>query len=121
MSKLILTVDDSATVRSMLSFTLRCAGFDVIEAEDGLDGLQKASDQRVDLVLTDQDMPGMDGLTLIKSLRRMPTYRKSPIFVLTSDSDESMKERGREAGATGWIVKPFDPERLLKVVREMLA
>ena len=120
MGKRILTVDDSATVRKMVSYTLRGAGYDVVEAEDGVDGLEKASAQQVDLVLTDQNMPRMDGLTLIKSLREMPTYRRSPILVLTTESGDDMKQRGRAAGATGWMVKPFDPERLLTVVRKVL-
>jgi two-component system chemotaxis response regulator CheY len=120
MAKRILTVDDSATVRRMVSFTLRGAGYDVVEAEDGVEGLEKASAQQIDLVLTDQNMPRMDGLTLIKSLREMPTYRKSPILVLTTESGDDMKARGRAAGATGWMVKPFDPDRLLTVVRKVL-
>ena len=120
MGKLILAVDDSATMRRMLSFTLRGAGYDVIEAEDGVDGLEKAGAQQVDLILTDQNMPRMDGITLVKSLREMPSYRKAPILVLTTEAGDDMKAKGRAAGATGWMVKPFDPDRLLTVVKKVL-
>ena len=120
MVKRVLNVDDSASSRQMVSFTLRRAGYEVVEAEDGVDGLEKATEQHIDLVLTDQNMPRMDGLTLIKSLREMPIYRKSPILVLTTEPGEEMKMRGREAGATGWMVKPFDPQRLLTVIKKVL-
>ncbi|MDH4190573.1 MAG: response regulator [Betaproteobacteria bacterium] len=120
MAMTILTVDDSQSVRRMLTFTLRGAGYTVLEAGDGAEGLRKATAQKVDLVLTDQNMPNLDGLTLVRSLRSMEQYRKLPILMLTTESSEEMKKRGREAGATGWLVKPFDPARLVAVVKKVM-
>jgi len=118
MAKTILSVDDSGSIRQMVSFTLRGAGYDVIEAVDGQDGLDKAKQKTVDLVLTDQNMPRMDGITLIKTLRSMPAYRSVPILMLTTESGDAMKAQGKSAGATGWLVKPFDPQKLLDVVKK---
>lgn len=120
MSKTILAVDDSASIREMVSFTLREAGYRVIEAVDGQDGLEKAKAHLVNLVLTDQNMPRMDGLTLIRSLRAMPDYRTAPILMLTTEAGAEMKSKGKAAGATGWLVKPFDPFRLIDVVKKVL-
>lgn len=120
MAKKILTVDDSASIRQMVSFTLKGAGYEVIEAPDGNAGLARAQTGPVDLVLTDQNMPGMDGLTLIKSLRRLPAYGATPILMLTTESSEQMKALGRAAGATGWLVKPFDPQKLVDVVKRLV-
>ena len=120
MAKTVLAVDDSASIRKMVSFTLRAAGYDVIEATDGQDGLEKARRQPVSLVLTDQNMPRLDGLTLVRSLRAMPAYRSAPILMLTTESSDEMKAQGRAAGATGWMVKPFNPDRLLDVVRRLV-
>ena len=92
----------------------------MIEAEDGVDGLDKAKRECVQLVLTDQNMPRMDGLTLVQSLRALPDYRTAPILVLTTESGDEIKARGRAAGATGWMVKPFDPQRLVDIVRRVL-
>lgn len=120
MAKTILAVDDSASIRQMVSFTLKSAGYEVIEAVDGMDGLDKAKTRTVNLVLTDQNMPRMDGLTLIKSLRSMPLYASVPILMLTTESSDAMKTQGRAAGATGWLVKPFDPQKLIEVVRKVI-
>jgi len=120
MAKRILTVDDSATMRQMVSFTLRGAGYEVVEAEDGLQGLEKAKAHKVDLFLCDQNMPRMDGVTMVRSLRAMPAYKSTPILMLTTESGDAMKAQGRAAGATGWMVKPFDPQRLLEVVQKVL-
>lgn len=120
MSKNILIVDDSASIRQMLGFTLRSAGYDVDEAVDGKDGLGKAQRKAYQLVFTDQNMPNMDGLSLIKSLRGLPTYKSTPILMLTTESSDAMKQQGRAAGATGWLVKPFDPPKLLEVTRKVL-
>lgn len=120
MAKTVLSVDDSGSIRQMVSFTLKSAGYDVIEAVDGQDGLDKAKQKTVDLVLTDQNMPRMDGLTLIKSLRSLPAYRSVPILMLTTESGDTMKMQGKAAGATGWIVKPFDPQKLLEVVKKVI-
>lgn len=120
MSKNILAVDDSGSLRQMVVFSLRSAGYNVIEAVDGLDGLEKAKQQPFDLVLTDQNMPNMDGLTLIKNLRALAGYEKTPILMLTTESSDEMKQKGRAAGANGWLVKPFDPEKLIQVAKKVL-
>jgi two-component system chemotaxis response regulator CheY len=120
MAKTILAVDDSASIRQMVSFTLKSAGYDVVEAVDGQDGLDKAKTKSINLVLTDQNMPRMDGLTLIKSLRGLPQYASTPILMLTTESSDAMKSQGRAAGATGWLVKPFDPQKLIEVVRKVI-
>ncbi len=120
MAKTILAVDDSASIRQMVSFTLKSAGYEVVEAVDGMDGLEKAKSRSINLVLTDQNMPRMDGLTLIKSLRATPQYAATPILMLTTESSDAMKMQGRAAGATGWLVKPFDPQKLIEVVRKVI-
>jgi len=121
MAKTILAVDDSASIRAMVSFTLKGAGYVVVEAVDGQDALDKAkSNNDVHLILTDLNMPRMDGLTLIKSLRSLPRYRTAPILMLTTESSDVMKAQGRAAVATGWMVKPFDPKRLLEVIKKVL-
>ena len=104
----------------MVSFTLKSAGYEVIEAVDGMDGLEKAKAQSVNLILTDQNMPRMDGITLVKSLRALPQYASTPILMLTTESSDDMKTQGRAAGATGWLVKPFDPQKLIEVVRKVI-
>lgn len=116
MGKKILAVDDSGSLRQMLTFSLRTGGYQVVDAIDGIDGLAKARATQFDLVLTDQNMPNMDGLTFIRSLRELPAYQQVPILMLTTESSPEMKNKGREAGANGWLVKPFDPKRLLEVV-----
>lgn len=120
MGKTVLTVDDSASIRQMVAFTLNSVGYEVVEAVDGMDGMDKAKSRGFDLVLTDQNMPRMDGLNLIKSLRAMPAYRSVPILMLTTESSDVMKQQGRAAGATGWLVKPFDPQRLIEVVKKVI-
>jgi len=120
MAKTVLTVDDSASIRQMVAFTLKGAGYDVLEAVDGQDGLDKAKGRPVNLVLTDQNMPKMDGLTLIKGLRSLPQYASVPILMLTTESGDAMKAQGKAAGATGWLVKPFDPPKLLEVVKKVI-
>ena len=120
MSKTILTVDDSASIRQMVTFTLKQAGFQVLEAEDGSKGLQKAQGNRIDLVITDLNMPNMNGLEMIAKLRGLPEFKFTPILMLTTESDDSKKMAGKQAGATGWIVKPFNPEQLLKVIERVL-
>ena len=120
MSKSVLTVDDSASIRQMVAFTLKSAGYTVVEAPDGNAGLATAKSKQIDLVLTDQNMPGMDGLTLIKALRALPQYRSTPILMLTTEAGDAMKQQGRAAGATGWLVKPLDPQKLLEVVKKVI-
>lgn len=120
MSKIILAVDDSASIRQMVGFTLRSAGYEVVEAVDGVDALEKAGSAGFNLVLTDQNMPRMDGLTLVRSLRALAQYKTTPILILTTESSDAMKAQGRAAGATGWMVKPFDPEKLIEVVKKVI-
>jgi two-component system, chemotaxis family, chemotaxis protein CheY len=120
MAKTILAVDDSSSLRQMVAFSLKAAGYAVVEAVDGQDGLEKAKTTTVDLVLTDQNMPRMDGLSLIKQLRGLPAYQKVPILMLTTESSDEMKQKGRAAGANGWLVKPFDPQRLIEVVKKVI-
>ena len=117
---LILAVDDSPSMRGMIAYLLRQAGYEVLEADDGEKALELAKAKRVDLVLTDQNMPNMDGITLVKRLRALDGYASTPIMLLTTESSEEMKRKGRDAGATGWMVKPFDPERLLEVFARIL-
>lgn len=115
----ILAVDDSASIRQMVSFTLGGAGFQVIQARDGQEGLEAAKRNRVSAVLTDQNMPRMDGLSLIRALRALPGYRKTPILVLTTESGAALKQEAKEAGANGWLVKPFEPRRLVEVMQKL--
>ncbi len=116
----ILAVDDSVSMRQMVSFTLKGAGFDVIEAVDGVDALGKAKGQNIDLVLTDVNMPRMDGISLIKELRAQPNFKFTPILMLTTESGVDKKTEGKNAGATGWIVKPFNPDQLLATIKKVL-
>jgi len=116
----ILAVDDSPSMRKMVSFTLTGAGYQVVEAVDGQDAYEKAQSQNFDLVLTDQNMPRMDGLGLTRKLRDHPQFKTTPILMLTTESSDLMKQAGRSAGATGWLVKPFDPAKLLEVIKKVI-
>ncbi len=116
----ILAVDDSSSMRQMVAFTLKNAGFHVVEAVDGQDALQKANSRDFDLVLTDQNMPRMDGLELTRKLRENPKFKTTPILILTTESGDAMKQAGRAAGATGWLVKPFDPTKLIEVIGKVI-
>jgi two-component system chemotaxis response regulator CheY len=117
----LLIVDDSTMLRDMLSYALNEGGYnDVTEAVDGVDGLNKAKSATFDLIITDVNMPNMDGLTLVNELRSLPEYAKKPILVLTTERSDEMKSKGKAAGATGWIVKPFVPDQLLKAVNIVL-
>ncbi len=116
----ILAVDDSASMRQMVSFTLKNAGYNVTEAVDGQDALEKANTRDFDLVLTDQNMPRMDGIGLTKKLRDHPKFKNTPILILTTESSDQMKQAGKGAGATGWLVKPFDPVKLIEVIKKVV-
>ena len=116
----ILAVDDSVSMRQLVSFTLQEAGFDVVEAVDGQDAFQKAQSGAVDLVLTDVNMPNMDGIELVRNLRQMPSYKFTPMLLLTTESAADKKAEGKAAGATGWIVKPFDPEQLVATINKVI-
>lgn len=120
MAKLIMTADDSASVRQMVAFTLKQNGYDVVEAVDGRDALNKLSAQKVDMLLTDLNMPNMDGIGLIKGVRAGALNKFIPIVMLTTESQDSKKAEGKSAGASGWIVKPFKPEQLIAVIKKVL-
>lgn len=120
MGKCIMTVDDSPSVRQMVSFTLKEAGFEVVEAVDGQDALSKLNGRQVHMVITDLNMPNLDGIGLIKGIRTNSSYKFVPVVMLTTESQDTRKQEGKSAGATGWIVKPFKPEQLLAVVRKVL-
>jgi two-component system chemotaxis response regulator CheY len=120
MAKTILSVDDSASIRQMVKLTLSGAGYDVIQANDGAEGLEKAKGAKVDMVMTDLNMPVMNGLALIKELRKLPAYQGIPILFLTTESDAALKSEAKAAGATGWITKPFQQDQLISVVKKVL-
>ncbi len=120
MAKVILTVDDSASIRQLVTFTLKEAGYEVIEAVDGRDALSKLNGSTVHMVITDLNMPNLDGIGMIREVRQNATYKFIPIVMLTTESQDSKKAEGKSAGATGWIVKPFKPEQLLAVVKKVL-
>ena len=119
MAKCVLAVDDSKTMRDMVSFTLRGAGYTVIEADNGVNALKALQGAKVDAIITDVNMPEMDGITLVRKIRGIPQHAGTPVLILTTESDQSKKDEGRSAGATGWIVKPFSPEKLLQIVAKV--
>jgi two-component system, chemotaxis family, chemotaxis protein CheY len=120
MSANILTVDDSASIRLTTRLALTNAGYQVTEAVDGADGLSKLKSGQYDLIVTDLNMPNMNGLDMIRSLRQLPAYTGTPVIFLTTESDGEIKQQAKEAGATGWLTKPFDPETLIKITRKVL-
>jgi two-component system chemotaxis response regulator CheY len=119
MTKTILTVDDSKTIREMVGFTLKGAGYNVLEAEDGVQGINVVKANKVDAIITDLNMPNMNGLDMIRAIRTNPAYISVPILMLTTEGDANKKVEGKNAGATGWIVKPFQPEKLVEVVKKV--
>ncbi|MFP4391718.1 MAG: response regulator [Desulfohalobiaceae bacterium] len=119
MAKTIMTVDDSSSVRQMVSYTLQDAGYEVLEATDGQDALKKLKGQ-VDMIITDLNMPNMDGIELIRQVRQISEYKFMPIVMLTTESQDEKKQEGKKAGASGWIVKPFKPPQILSVVQKLL-
>lgn len=121
MGKTVLVVDDSSTMRQMVSYTLTGAGYQVVEAGNGKEAVTKlAGGAKPALVVTDLNMPEMDGITLIQEIRKMPAFKFTPILMLTTESSDDKKKAGQAAGATGWIVKPFNPEQMLKVIQKVL-
>ena len=120
MGKTVLCVDDSASVRQMVSFTLESAGYSTNTAVDGADALVKLASERFSLIITDLNMPNLDGIAMIKKIREMPQHAGVPIVMLTTESDENKKAQGKAAGAIGWIVKPFDQARLIAVVNKLI-
>lgn len=120
MPRTVLVVDDSLTVRQMVVFTLKQAGFEVLEASNGQDALDRLGSARVDLVIADLNMPKMDGISMIRALRSRPVSKYTPVVMLTTESQESKRQEGRAAGATAWMVKPFHPDKLLSVIGRVL-
>ncbi|MEO5339159.1 MAG: response regulator [Magnetococcus sp. MYC-9] len=120
MAKTIMTVDDSSSVRQMVGLTLKGEGYQVVEAVDGKDALTKVGGAAIDMVITDLNMPNMDGIQLIRELRKLPAFKFVPIVMLTTESQADRKQEGKDAGATGWIVKPFKPEQLIGVIKKVL-
>lgn len=119
MSLRIMTIDDSKTMRDMLMLTLADAGFEVLQAVDGQEGVDMLEKEKVDVVITDINMPRMDGYEVVRQLRMRPEHQKTPILVLTTESEIEKKKMGKDVGATGWLVKPFDPDRLVETVRKV--
>lgn len=120
MAKTIMIVDDSASVRQVVSIALKGAGYDVIEGSDGKDALKKLSGQKIHLVISDVNMPNMDGISFVKALKQMPNYKFTPVIMLTTESQEAKKLEGQAAGAKAWVVKPFKPESLLGAVQKLV-
>lgn len=120
MAKTIMTVDDSNSVRQMVAFTLKQQGYEIVEAVDGLDALSKIGSSKIDLLITDLNMPNCDGMTLIQEVRKMPAFKFMPILFLTTESSDEKRQQAKSAGATGWIVKPFKPEQLVNVIKKVL-
>lgn len=116
----IMAVDDTASMRQMISFTLNSVGHSVVQACDGQEALKLAQEKQVDLVIADINMPKMDGITLVKSLRKLSDYKLTPILMLTTESQSTKRQEGKSAGATGWIVKPFNPDQLVAIVKKVL-
>lgn len=117
----VLVVDDSVSIRQMVEMTLRSADFDVTLAEDGQHALEVCMNKTFDFVLTDQNMPRMDGISLVRALRTKSAFQRTPILMLTTESGDDMKQQGRAAGATGWMVKPFDPDKLISVISKLMS
>ena len=120
MAKTIMIVDDSASLRQVVGISLRSAGYDVLEGCDGVDALRKLTGQKVHLIISDVNMPNMDGISLVKAVKQMPAYKFTPIVMLTTESQEEKKRQGQEAGAKAWVVKPFKPEQLIGVVQKLV-
>ncbi|MCE4557764.1 response regulator [Roseateles cellulosilyticus] len=120
MAKTIMIVDDSASLRQVVSIALRGAGYDVIEGCDGADALRKLTGQKVHLIISDVNMPNMDGISLVKAVKQLPTYKFTPIVMLTTESQEAKKAAGQAAGAKAWMLKPFSPPQLLSVVQKLV-
>jgi two-component system, chemotaxis family, chemotaxis protein CheY len=120
MTKTILILDDSAPIRQVVGIALRGAGYQVIEAKDGIDGIEKLNGQKLNLIITDVNMPRMDGITFVKEVKKMPRYKFTPIIILTTESQDNKKQEGRAAGAKAWVVKPFQPPQLLNAVAKLI-
>jgi two-component system chemotaxis response regulator CheY len=120
MSKTIMIVDDSASLRQVVGIALRGAGYEVLEGSDGKDALSKLKGQKVHLIISDVNMPNMDGITFVKAVKQMPAYKFTPVVMLTTESTDNKKKEGQEAGAKAWVVKPFKPEQMIGVVQKLV-
>ncbi|MES2207987.1 MAG: response regulator [Pseudomonadota bacterium] len=120
MAKTILIVDDSASLRQVVSIALKGAGYDVLEACDGKDAIAKLTGQKIHLIISDVNMPNMDGITFVKAVKQMPNYKFTPIIMLTTESEESKKMEGQSAGAKAWVIKPFKPDQMLAAVSKLV-
>lgn len=120
MAKTILVVDDSASLRQVVSIALKGAGYDVIEACDGIDALTKLTGQKIHLIISDVNMPNMDGITFVKQAKQKPEYKFTPVIMLTTEAGEAMKQAGQAAGAKAWVVKPFQPAQMLTAVSKLV-
>jgi two-component system chemotaxis response regulator CheY len=120
MGKLIMLVDDSASLRQVVGIALKSAGYDVLEASDGRDALSKLKGQKVHLIVSDVNMPNMDGISMVKEIKKLPNYKFTPIMMLTTESDQGKKMQGKAAGAKAWLVKPFQPPTLLDAVSKLV-
>jgi two-component system chemotaxis response regulator CheY len=120
MAKTIMIVDDSASLRQVVSISLRSAGYDVLEGADGADALKKLTGQKVHLIISDVNMPNMDGISLVKEIKKLPAYKFTPVVMLTTESADAKKSEGQAAGAKAWMLKPFNPPQLLAVVQKLV-
>ncbi len=120
MAKTILIVDDSASLRQIVAIALKGAGYDVIEGSDGNDGLSKLDGKKVNLIISDVNMPGMDGLTMVTEIKKMPNYKFTPIIMLTTEAGADLKAQGKAAGVKAWVVKPFKPDQMLDAVSKLI-
>lgn len=120
MGKTIMVVDDSATIRQVVGMALKSAGYEVIEACDGVDAISKLSGKKIHLMISDVNMPNMDGITLVKELKKMPDHKFTPVIMLTTESQDSKKAEGQAAGARAWVVKPFQPAQMLSAVSKLV-
>ena len=120
MGKTILIVDDSATIRQVVGMTLKGAGYEVMEASDGKDALNKLDGKRINLIISDVNMPNMDGITFVKEAKKLANYKFTPVIMLTTESQDSKKQEGQAAGAKAWVVKPFQPEQMLAAVAKLI-
>ncbi|MDH5516854.1 MAG: response regulator [Gammaproteobacteria bacterium] len=120
MAKTILIVDDSASLRQVVAIALKGAGYDVIEASDGNDGLTKLDGTKINLIISDVNMPGMDGLTMVTQIKSMPNYKFTPIIMLTTETGDDLKAKGKSAGVKAWVVKPFKPDQMLAAVAKLI-
>lgn len=121
MAKTVLIVDDSASLRMVVGIALRDAGYETLEACDGVDALKKLTGQKVHLIISDVNMPNMDGITLVTEVKKIPSYKFTPIIMLTTEGQDDMKQKGQAAGAKAWVLKPFRPEQMLNAVAKLIA